>query len=152
MNKKGFTLIELLTVIAMIALILLIAVPNMVGVSDNVKREQMLNDAKKLISIAKMKVNIDYELRNFISDKCTSTACTMPLSFLNETGDIGNDPDGGNYSTSSYVKYYKSGNNIKYCIYLVSSKRFLSNQTTSNPSATCVDESDLNSNNKVKTS
>ena len=103
MNKKGFTLIELLTVIAMIALILLVAVPNMVGVSDNIKREQMLNDAKKLVSIAKMKVNVDYELRNFISSRCSGTNCELPISFLNESGDIGDDPDGGSYNASSYV-------------------------------------------------
>ena len=51
-NKKGFTLIELLAVIAIIALISMIAIPNLVGLSDGVKRDNMLADAKKLISMA----------------------------------------------------------------------------------------------------
>ena len=47
-NKRGFTLVELLAVIAIIALISLIAIPNIVGLSTSVKKDQMLDDAKKL--------------------------------------------------------------------------------------------------------
>ena len=59
-NKSGFTLIELLAVIAIIALISMIAIPNIVGLSDGVRRDNMLDDAKKLISMAKYQVNKDY--------------------------------------------------------------------------------------------
>ena len=143
MNKKGFTLIELLTVIALLAIIALIAVPNMLGISEDVKKEQMLNDAKKLISLAKMKINMDYDARN------SSTPTTYSFSVLNANGDILNDPDEGKYDTSSYVKYTKGSIN-QYCVYLISSKRFLSTGTGDNPAATCVNETELSSKNIVK--
>ena len=59
-NKNGFTLIELLAVIAIIGLISLIAIPNIVGLSDGVRRDNMLDDAKRLISMAKYKVNVEF--------------------------------------------------------------------------------------------
>ena len=152
MNKKGFTLIELLTVIAIIAIVSLIAVPNMIGISDDVRKEQMLNDAKKLVSLAKMKVNTDYEIRNFISDRCTTTQCDFTIDFLDSSKDIDEDPDGGTYNASSYVRYYKSGSANKYCVYLKSSKRFLSTQTSGTITANCVPEERLNEKTIVKTS
>lgn len=143
MNKKGFTLIELLTVIALLAIIALIAVPNMLGISEDVKKEQMLNDAKKLISLAKMKINMDYNARN------SDTPTTYTFNTLNINGDITGDPDGGVYDTSSYVKYTKSGTD-HYCVYLISSKRFLSTETGSSPNATCVSEAQLSLKSNVK--
>ena len=152
MNKKGFTLIELLAVIAIIAIVSLIAVPNMIGISDDVRKEQMLNDAKKLISLARMKVNTDYDIRNFISDKCSATQCDFTISFLDNSKDINEDPDGGTYGASSYVRYYKSGSTNTFCVYLVGSKRFLSTQTSGTITADCVPENRLNEKAIVKTS
>ena len=144
MNKKGFTLIELLTVIAIIAIISLIAVPNMIGISDDVKKEQMLSDAKKLVSLAKMKVNTDYDIRNFISSQCSSNQCSFAINELDKSKEILTDPDGKEYNNSSYVKYYKEGTTIKYCVYLLSEKRFLSTMTSGTIVANCVPENRLN--------
>ena len=63
MNKKGFTLTELLAVIVIIGIISLIAIPNVVNISDNVKNDNMLADAKKFISLAKAEVLSDYSIR-----------------------------------------------------------------------------------------
>ena len=150
MNKKGFTLVELLAVIAIIGIIGLIAVPNMLGISDNVKKDQILDDAKKAISLAKMKVNTDYEIRTFKNDSiCTSNTCTLYLKDIDEKKEIVNDPDGGLYNRdTSYVRYANvtvDGNVVTtYCIYLQGSKRKVEK------SSSCVQETELFSKNNVK--
>ncbi len=154
MNKKGFTLTELLAVIAIIGIISLIAIPNIVNISENVKKDNMLNDAKRFISLAKLAVNSDYDIKNFSkSGVCTSTACTFYIADLNENGDFkinetGNiiDVDGLSYNSSSYVRYKKENDELKYCIYLKSEKRYLSSASAAN----CVNEELLTDRNIVK--
>ncbi len=139
MNKKGFTLIELLAVIAILGIIGLIAVPNMLGVSDNVKKDQMLDDAKKLISIAKLKISMDYEARKLNSKRYT-------FSELNADKQIKKDPDGGNYiEASSYVEYQNNGGVVNYCVYLESENRVIKTS-----SGGCVLETNLYSKENVR--
>ena len=138
MNKNGFTLIELLAVIAIIALISLVAIPNIVGLSTNVRKDQMLDDAKKLISNAKYLVNKSYDIR-------TNPPKTFTFDELNANGDIKNDPDGGNYDTTRSKVTYSVQNNIaKYCVILIGSKRSI--KTSSNG---CVYEDSLYSRSNV---
>ena len=116
-NKKGFTLIELLAVIAIIAIISLIAIPNIVGLSTGIRKDQMLDDAKKLISLAKYQVNKSYSIR-------ANPPHTFTFAELNVKGDIGEDPDGGNYDkNNSYVIYQNVDGVAKYCVKLIGSKR-----------------------------
>lgn len=124
MKKNAFTLIELLAVIVVIGLIMLIAVPNIVGISTGVRKDQMLDDAKKLISLAKYKVNTDYEIKNLTKTGiCVSGVCTMGFDFLNINGDLGDDPDGGTYSSTSKVIYRINNNVAEYCVTLIGTKR-----------------------------
>ena len=51
-NRNGFTLVELLAVIVILGIIMLIAVPNVVGVIDNNRKETYLSDAKKMVTMA----------------------------------------------------------------------------------------------------
>ena len=138
MNKKGFTLVELLAVIVILSILALIAIPNMVGLTDDVKKDGMLDDAKKLISLAKYQVNVNYEVRIL-------NEYTFYFNDLNVNGDIKADQDGGIYSNSSYVKYYKNNGNTYYCIYLDGSKRRIGT------SSSCVNDSELFSRNVVIT-
>lgn len=139
MNKKGFTLVELLAVISIIAILSLIAIPNMVGISDDVRKETMLDDAKKMISLAKMKVSIDYEIRN-------SSQATLYLKDIDTNGDVKVDPDGGTYNRdNSFVKYSKSGGLATYCVFLDGSKRRIGT------SSSCIRETDLYSKSNVIT-
>lgn len=130
MNKKGFTLVELLAVIAIISILSLIAVPNVISIVDNNRKDTMLDDAKKLISMAKYEVNIDRDIRE-------SGNYTFSFSSLNKSGDITGDPDGGNYNNASYVKYVRNADgNISYCVSLIGSKRSIGKET-------CVEETEL---------
>ena len=131
MNKKGFTLIELLAVIVIISLISLVAIPNIVGLQDGIKKDQMLDDAKKLISMAKYVVTTDYDVKYFQKTEnniCVQgVSCTLPLSLLNTSGDISQDPDSTSNPPSNYiagsVKYTIVNNTVKYCVYLEGIKR-----------------------------
>ena len=139
-NKNGFTLIELLAVIAIIALISLIAIPNIVGLSDGIRKDNMLDDAKKLISMAKYQVNKNYGIRVSASHK-------FYFNELNINGDIKSDPDGGEYDKAkSYVRYTNDGSEVSYCIYLLASKRVIKYDVNSGG---CVPEDKLYSRSKV---
>ncbi len=136
MKKNGFTLIELLAVIAIIALISLVAIPNIVGLSTGIRKDNMLDDAKKLISLAKYQVNKSYTIRTSSSHKFT-------FAELNINKDIANDPDGGEYNaTSSFVKYTNNGT-AHYCVVLIGSVRHIGSSTN------CVSENNLYSRSNV---
>ena len=55
-NKKGFTLIELLTVIAILAIILLIAAPTILGVLDKAKKNTFKNQVLLYVESLKQQV------------------------------------------------------------------------------------------------
>ena len=138
--KKGFTLTELLAVIAIIGIISLVAIPNIINVVDNIKKQNMIDDATKLISLAKMKVNESYAVRNFTDTSfCNSSnkTCTFSLSVLNIKGDIKTDPDSGSYASASYVRYSVTNGVVNYCVYLKGSKRRIGT------SSSCVFEDQL---------
>ena len=136
-NKKGFTLVELLAVIAIIALISLVAIPNIVGLSTGIRKDNMLDDAKKLISLAKYQVNKSYNIR-------TNPPHTFTLQELNINGDIKQDPDGGDYNqTESKVTYNVQNNTAEYCVVLIGSKRHIGSTTE------CILESNLYSRSNV---
>ena len=138
-NKNGFTLIELLAVIAIIGIISLIAIPNIIGLSTGVRKDNMLDDAKKLISLAKYKVNSDITIRQ-------NPPKTFTLAQLNTSGVIEKDPDGGDYdATNSKVTYRINSTNdtAEYCVILIGSKRSIGS------SSNCVKEENLYSRSNV---
>ena len=59
MNKKGFTLIELLATIAILALLMLVAVPNVMSTIDKNKQDTYIEDAKRMITLAEYEVRSD---------------------------------------------------------------------------------------------
>ena len=151
-NKNGFTLIELLAVIAIIALISLIAIPNIVGLTDGIRKDNMLDDAKKLISMAKYQVNANYSIR-------ISTGHTWDFDQLNINNDIEKDPDGGEYKKDeSFVKYTNDGSTARYCIVLKGSKRHIGGESCnplsdenclSEGGITCIPDTELYSKTNV---
>ena len=132
-NKKGFTLMELLAVILILGILSFIAVPNVISIVENNKKDMMLSDARKLISQAKYQVNIDKTIRDSKNKKFT-------FNELNTKNDIKSDPNGGAYdNSSSYVHYQVNASGVtSYCVYLVGSQYKLSTSTDG-----CVAENDL---------
>ena len=63
-NKKGFTLIELIAVVTIMAIIALLATPNIISMIENGKKEQYVSDAKEFIS----KATYMYKLERYKSN------------------------------------------------------------------------------------
>ena len=141
MNKKGFTLIELLTVITIMAILSIIAIPNVLNIINNNKKDIMLSDAAKLVSLAKYQIALG---ESTIKTRCATT-CDLTLDELNVNNDIGTDPDGGDYLGTSYVRYTVANSIPSYCIFLTGSKRQIGSFNN------CVSEDDLLNRTKVVT-
>ncbi len=59
MNKKGFTLVELLAVIVIMAVVVLIAIPNVMNSLNQAKKDNFGNEVNNLYSTAKTQFNLD---------------------------------------------------------------------------------------------
>lgn len=112
MNKKGFTLIELLASLAILAIIMLVAVPSTINVLDRSKKQKYIADAKKMITLAEAYIrgheDISYPTDNKI--------IVLYLSRLND-GTFDEDPDGNKYlEDNSFVTitYKQQGANYIY--------------------------------------
>lgn len=136
MNRKGFTLVELLATMVILAIIAGVAIPNVIKIMTNNNKEKVLNDGLTMIALAKSELASDYDLREQIRQ--TGTARDLYLGNLDKFGDITNDPNGSIYNrNTSYVRVFKSGNLIAYCVYLESNNWVL------NDNDSCVVENSL---------
>ncbi len=113
-NEKAFTMVELIATIAIMAIILLMAVPNILGVVDKNKKTTYVNDAKKLISAAKSKFEADTTLPEPTSNFCL----VFKLDNLNTKLQKG--PNSGSYDKDySYVTVTKENTKYIYGVQLV---------------------------------
>lgn len=90
MNKKGFTLIELLMVIALIAIISMILIPNVINMISTNKQKSCENLKKNIISATKLYVNENKYDLGFTCD----TTKNIPISKLIKAGKLDGDIDG----------------------------------------------------------
>ena len=115
-NKKGFTLGELLATIVILGLIMVVAVPNVMGILDKNRSSTYVTDAKKLATLA------EYQVRsggNTVQKPSTNNCIVLTLSYL-DNSEFEDPPNGGDYLKQvSFVVVKKEGNELKYYVQLV---------------------------------
>lgn len=113
-SEKGFTLVELLATVSILGIIMLIAVPNILGTVERNKKTTYIEDAKKMVSLA------EYKMRGNSKIKKPTTGCGI-IYTLDEldNGDLSDPPEGGKYSgNQSFVVITFSGGQYKYRVQL----------------------------------
>lgn len=115
-NKKGFTLVELLAVIAILGVIMVIAVPNVMGIIDKNKKDTYISDAKQLLTLAEYKFRSG---KDGIPVKINSgEAIVLRLACL-DAAEITKGPNGGDYHLqNSFVIIGNSGGTYYYYVTL----------------------------------
>lgn len=131
LTDNGFTLVELIATISILAVLALMAVPNVVGVTEKSKEKTYVEDAKRMISLAEYKVSSESKYKP--SGSC-GAVCIYLDDFDLSTNGQGKAPNGGTYLTNkSYVRvtkdeeYYSNGVSsgfyeLKYSVQLVEQK------------------------------
>lgn len=116
-NNKGFTLIELLATLAILSIIMVMAVPNVIGIVRRNKNKTYVEDAKKIVSLAEYKVRSNPSYR-----PANGQSYCFFLSFLGAT-ELEKAPDGGSYSNDyTFVRVSRNGNEYLYTVQLVEEK------------------------------
>lgn len=121
MNNKGFTLIELMATITVMGILMVVALPNITSTVDKGKSTSYINDAKKLVNLARYQFEGDMTRPRPATGECRK----YKIADLDRS-ELQNGPYNGKYNESySYVivKYESS----KYIYYV----QLIENFTTS---------------------
>ena len=99
-NNKGFTLVELLGSMVILGLLMVMVVPNIVGILSKNKEKTYIEDAKKLVEVAKYKISMGKDVKApYQNGKCVM----MGLGYL-DNAEFTSPPNGGCYDvTRSFV-------------------------------------------------
>ena len=97
-NNKGFTLVELLATMSILSVIMILAVPNVVGIVARNKNKTYIEDAKKLVSISKYKMKSDSSVKEILSKN--NPVC-LSLQYLDAGKELNDAPNGGTYNNNS---------------------------------------------------
>ena len=105
-NKNGFTLVELIVTICLIAALMAVAIPGIMKYTNGVSDDQLLSEARSVVSIAKSQVNqlslsgqagaqiLDSEQKKAIVDKAHGKGYIFYIEF---------DPSTFELSTLTYI-------------------------------------------------
>ena len=143
-NKKGFTLVELLAVIALLALLMGIAVSNIISTINNSKRNDFLADTKRMVAKAEYLISASKTDRDTV--RKTNGAKIYRFADLNVKNEFPSDADGGSYNANSYVKVTLDSGSYKFCVCVLGSKRRVGGSgNTCNPTTAsdCLDSKSL---------
>lgn len=117
MNSKGFTLVELLGSMVILGLLMMLVVPNVVGLLNSNKETVFVEDAKKLVNAAKSKAS----LKKDFSPPTTANHCVLlGLGYL-DNSEFDTPPNGGCYDVNRsfvIIKLEESGGVKQYKYYV----------------------------------
>lgn len=115
-NKKGFTLVELLATLVILGVIMMVAVPNIMGILSNNRNTTYIEDAKKLVTTAEYKLRAD----NTVTKPTVNGQCVMmSLKYLDNT-EFDNPPYDGEYlEQESFVIVKKQADEYHYYVQLI---------------------------------
>ena len=116
-NRKGFTLIELLATVVILGVIMVVAIPNVVGIISKNRAVVYVEDAKKLLSAT------EYAVRNKeiaqLSTNSGERCAIFSLAYL-DNGEFEKGPYGHKYDKSrSFVVAHLNGNKYDYYVRLL---------------------------------
>ena len=115
-NKGGFTLVELLATMVILGLIMVVAVPNVIGILSKNRANTYVEYAKKMATLA------EYQLRtgnNLIEKPSANNCVVISLSYI-DNSEFEDPPNGGEYlKDQSFVVIKKDAGEFKYYVRLV---------------------------------
>ena len=112
MNNKGFTLVELIGSMVILGLMMVLVVPNVVGLLNNSRETVYVEDAKKLVNIAKSKISTKR-----VTPPGDAQCVFLGLAYL-ENGEFDNPPNGGCYDVNRSFVVVKKNANKEYEYYV----------------------------------
>lgn len=97
MNKKGFTLVETILVVAILALLMLVLVPNVISLIGKNNKESCETLKENIVSATKIYVNMnkyDLPIKCYDPDKAVETTLFIKLQALVNSGDLKTEENG----------------------------------------------------------
>jgi len=119
MNRKGFTLIELIIVITLIAMVSLLATPNVIQMVENGNKDKMVADANNFLDDVMYKYSLEKYKDFYPTENCSCKVIKAENSIF--AIDLDKDYAGNSYDkVNSSILVCLDDNTYKYYIKLVS--------------------------------
>ncbi|MBO5138234.1 MAG: prepilin-type N-terminal cleavage/methylation domain-containing protein [Bacilli bacterium] len=109
-KNHGFTLVELLATVSIMAILLMIAIPSVLTIIEKNKNTTYINDAKKLVAMAKYKMKSDPSVINpsyadYYTYGPVNRCVAFRFSTLIKENEINEGPEGGNYNLDDSASF-----------------------------------------------